>query len=51
MSDLKILHVFTDDKFFDHISSVFDKIEGVNNLYVFFSNKQNHTVRFDFNQI
>lgn len=46
MSILKILHVFTDDKFFDHISSVFDKIEGVNNLYVFFSKKKNYKFKY-----
>ena len=46
MSDLKILHVFPDDKFFDEISSLFDEIDGVINLYVFYTKNPNYKFKY-----
>jgi len=46
MSDLKILHVFPDDKFFDGISSLFDEIDGVINLYVFYTKNPNYKFKY-----
>ncbi len=43
---MKILHVFPDDKFFDGISSIFDKIEGVTNLYVFYTKNKNYKFKY-----
>lgn len=35
MKKVVILHVFTDDKFFDSVSSFFDSLKNVENVYVF----------------
>ena len=37
---MKILHFFTDEKFFDGISNFFDTLEGVENLYYHLNEKK-----------
>ena len=42
MKNITILHYFTDDKFFDSASEFFDSLEGVNNIYCFYTKKKNY---------
>lgn len=44
MKKVVILHVFTDDKFFDSVSSFFDSLKNVENVYVFYSKDLLHKV-------
>lgn len=39
---MNILHVFPGDKFFDIVSSSFYMIEGISNLYIFYSEDPNY---------
>lgn len=37
MKQITILHIFSDEKFFDGVSRFFDALENVNNIYVFYT--------------
>lgn len=43
---ITILHIFPDDKFFDLVSTFFDKLESVTNLYYFYSPSHNCDFKF-----
>ena len=42
MKKVTILHVFTDDKFFDATSQLYDQLKGVKNLYYFYTKDRNY---------
>ena len=46
MKKVVILHVFTDDKFFDSVSSFFDSLKNVENVYVFYSKDLNYKFKY-----
>lgn len=46
MKKVVILHVFTDDKFFDSVSSFFDSLKNVENVYVFYSKDLNYIIQY-----
>lgn len=41
-----VLHVFTDDKFFDSVSEFWDTLDGVENLYYFYSSKKKYVFKY-----
>ena len=43
---MTILHIFPDEKFFDDVSNSFDKIEGIRNLYVYYSPDPNYQFKY-----
>ncbi len=46
MKQIRILHVFLDDKFFDITSRVFDDLSNVENLYYFHTTDKNYSFKF-----
>lgn len=38
---IKILHIFPDDKFFDSVSSFFDSMNNIQNIYIYYSQSDN----------
>lgn len=43
MQKIQILHVFPDDKFFDSVSDFFDTLNGVENLYYYYTPVKNYS--------
>lgn len=43
---MNILHVFPDDKFFDRVSSTFDQIAGIKNIYVFYTSDKKYQFKY-----
>ncbi len=46
MKQIRILHVFLDDKFFDVTSGLFDELANVENLYYFYTPQKGYKFRF-----
>lgn len=46
MKPFVILHVFTDDKFFDNVSDFFDSLDNVSNLYYFYAPNKNFSFKY-----
>ena len=46
MKEIVILHIFTDEKFFDGASDFFDSLSGVKNLYYFYTSDENYSFRY-----
>ncbi len=44
--NIVVLHLFLDDKFFDLTSDFFDALEGVDNLYYFYSSNKNYQFKY-----
>lgn len=46
MKEIVILHVFTDEKFFDSVSNFFDSLNGITNIYAFYSPQKNASFKY-----